>query len=141
MPSMPACVLGYTSTGSREANRMHRPDGTSKDQSVHVGCIARGAKAFCFAALLLGLPVSALPQSGAYSDITGYPVTTANSEPRGITTGPDGALWFAEFAGNKIGRITTAGAITEYLMPTADSGPYESRWGPMARCGLPKTWA
>jgi virginiamycin B lyase len=26
--------------------------------------------------------------------------------PGGITAGPDGALWFAELSGNKIGRIT-----------------------------------
>ena len=32
----------------------------------------------------------------------------------GITAGPDGDLWFTEYSGNKIGRITTAGVITEY---------------------------
>ncbi len=32
--------------------------------------------------------------------------------PVGITTGPDGALWFAERGAGKIGRITTAGDIT-----------------------------
>ena len=35
--------------------------------------------------------------------------------PYGITAGPDGALWFTELIRpDKIGRITTAGAITEY---------------------------
>src|SRR5208282_4401138 len=38
------------------------------------------------------------------------PVPTANSNPRGITPGPDGALWFTEANpessnGNKIGRL------------------------------------
>jgi hypothetical protein len=33
-------------------------------------------------------------QSGAYSNIPEYPVPTADSLPRGITTGPDGALRF-----------------------------------------------
>ena len=28
------------------------------------------------------------------------------SLPRGSTAGPDGNLWFAEYIGNKIGRIT-----------------------------------
>jgi hypothetical protein len=31
-----------------------------------------------------------------------------------MRVGPDGALWFAEQYGNKIGRVTTAGAFTEY---------------------------
>ncbi|MCU0291058.1 MAG: hypothetical protein MUF10_03585, partial [Thermoanaerobaculaceae bacterium] len=39
---------------------------------------------------------------------------TPGSQPQGITTGPDGALWFAEWKGNRIGRITTSGAVTEY---------------------------
>jgi streptogramin lyase len=42
-----------------------------------------------------------------------FPIPTPNSQPLGITPGPDGALWFTENEGNKIGRITTAGAITE----------------------------
>jgi streptogramin lyase len=32
-------------------------------------------------------------------------------------------LWFTENSGNKIGRITTAGAITEYGIPTSASAP------------------
>ena len=31
-----------------------------------------------------------------------------------ITVGPDGALWFTQKSKNAIGRITTAGKITEY---------------------------
>lgn len=34
--------------------------------------------------------------------------------PQGITAGPDGALWFAEWKGGRIGRITTDGVVTEY---------------------------
>jgi hypothetical protein len=34
-----------------------------------------------------------------------------------ITAGPDGNLWFAEYIGNKIGRITPAGVITEFPVP------------------------
>ena len=48
---------------------------------------------------------------------------TAASQPAGITTGADGALWFTERAGTKIGRITTAGVITEFPVPTAASQP------------------
>ena len=34
--------------------------------------------------------------------------------PVNITSGPDGALWFTNYVNNSIGRITTAGAVTEY---------------------------
>ncbi|MEZ5141771.1 MAG: fibronectin type III domain-containing protein [Acidimicrobiales bacterium] len=34
--------------------------------------------------------------------------------PRGITAGPDGALWFTSTANDRIGRITTTGQITTY---------------------------
>jgi streptogramin lyase len=40
------------------------------------------------------------------------------SLPEGITTGPDGALWFANRGNNSIGRITTAGTITNYSDPS-----------------------
>jgi virginiamycin B lyase len=53
-----------------------------------------------------------------------YPIPTAASNPSGIATGPDGALWFTEQAGNKIGRITTNGTITgEVTVPTSGSRP------------------
>jgi streptogramin lyase len=55
-----------------------------------------------------------------------FKVPTANSQPRDITNGADGNRWFTEgteFTGApaKIGRITPAGAITEFE-PTGDDG-------------------
>jgi virginiamycin B lyase len=44
--------------------------------------------------------------------------------------GPDGALWFTEHAGSRIGRITLQGAITEYLVPTRASVPMVIAPGP-----------
>ena len=35
-----------------------------------------------------------------------------NSSPDLITTGPDNALWFVERSTGRLGRITTAGAIS-----------------------------
>jgi virginiamycin B lyase len=35
-------------------------------------------------------------------------------QPAGITAGPDGNIWFTEENGNRIGRITLGGAITEF---------------------------
>ena len=64
-----------------------------------------------------------------------------HSGPSGITAGPDGALWFTEPDGNKIGRITTAGVVTEFTVPTTGSNPSTSRPGRTARCGSPKKTA
>ena len=35
----------------------------------------------------------------------------------------DGALWFSEAAGNRIGRITVDGKVTEFAIPNPDSQP------------------
>src|SRR5688572_7148685 len=51
---------------------------------------------------------------GPQPTITEFPLPTAASLPFGIAPGPDGALWFAEFASARIGRITTAGMISEF---------------------------
>src|SRR5579883_1402047 len=55
--------------------------------------------------------------------------------PTGITTGPDGNLWFTESAGNKIGRMTPSGQIQEFPLPTtcgsaAGCGPAGIASGP-----------
>src|ERR1700733_6051644 len=77
---------------------------------------------------LLVLMLSVCAFSSAQSvTITEYPVSLGAWD---ITTGPDGALWFTENSGNKIGRITTAGAITEYPIPTPSSQPTGITSGP-----------
>jgi hypothetical protein len=40
------------------------------------------------------------------SMFTEFVVPTPHSSPEAITAGPDGALWFTEWEGGKIGRIT-----------------------------------
>ena len=62
--------------------------------------------------------------------VTEFSVPTASGQPRGITAGPDGNVWFTEQNGNKIGRITTAGVITEFSVPTASSQPRGITAGP-----------
>ena len=39
------------------------------------------------------------------------------SSPAGITVGPDGNIWFTEFSGDKVGKITPQGIVTEYDAP------------------------
>ncbi|HTA93345.1 MAG TPA: hypothetical protein VK745_27395 [Polyangiaceae bacterium] len=60
--------------------------------------------------------------TGAAPVLREFPTSDIDG-PQGITTGPDGALWFTEGVGNRIGRITTAGVITEFPVPTPDSNP------------------
>ena len=47
-----------------------------------------------------------------------------------IVTGPDGALWFTDTGNSKIGRMTTAGVVTEYATPTTGSNPHFIIVGP-----------
>jgi streptogramin lyase len=42
-----------------------------------------------------------------------------------IAAGADGNLWFTEKQANVIGRITTAGEITEFALPTAQAFPQD----------------
>src|SRR5262245_62870210 len=44
------------------------------------------------------------------------------SGPFQITSGPDGNLWFTESQSDQIGRISTAGALTEFPLP-ANTNP------------------
>src|SRR5262249_7233379 len=48
---------------------------------------------------------------------------TANAAPTGITAASDGSLWFTERSANKLGRLSSTGVLTEYVVPTANSAP------------------
>lgn len=52
-----------------------------------------------------------------------FAVPTANSQPEGIARGSDGYLYFTEEAGDKIGKMTTAGSFTETALPTGAAAP------------------
>lgn len=68
-------------------------------------------------AVTLGAVAMAAP-AGARS-VTEFPLP-ATSDPRAIVAGPDRALWFTQFGVGKIGRITTGGAASEFLVPSGD---------------------
>ena len=53
--------------------------------------------------------------------ITEYTLPAGDNTPSGITLGPDGAIWFAVSGGSKIGRITTAGAVTGFPLQVSTS--------------------
>ena len=80
----------------------------------------------CAIALLL-LAAADLFGQAPPPTIDQYPVS-GGSLSGGITTGPDGALWFTQI--NQIGRITTAGAVTEYVLPNPLGSPLGITAGP-----------
>jgi len=90
-------------------------------------CATLTAAAALALTALSGVPAVA---NAAVGTITEYPVPTTTSEPRGITVGPDGRLWFAEYYSGKIGRITTGGVIDELTLPTAFAQPLSITTGP-----------
>ena len=59
--------------------------------------------------------------------ITEYPLGPATGGalrgPRGITVGPDGALWFVQVYSGSIGRITVNGVFSEYPLPAIFNQP------------------
>lgn len=72
--------------------------------------------------------------AGAHIRITEFPLPTncgnANSGgciPGALVRGTDGALWFVEMEGKRIGRITTDGKIKEFPVPIF---PYHLVFGP-----------
>jgi len=72
------------------------------------------------ATLAVSLPSTALahPQHNKAKDYS----PEQYAVPADLTTGPDGALdgalWFTEAHGDRIGRVTTKGEVTEYPIPT-----------------------
>ena len=66
--------------------------------------------------------------------ITEFSLAPPNHGPTGITRRPDGNLWFTEIDavhGDRIGRITPAGQITEFSTGiTAGSQPFDITAGP-----------
>jgi virginiamycin B lyase len=59
----------------------------------------------------------------------------------GIVTGPDGNLWVTAGGGNSIFRVTPAGAMTRYVIPTAGSGPSGIAAGPDGNLWFTETGA
>jgi len=94
----------------------------SRRESVLVGVLA------------ISIAAISVPARAQLS-VVEYDLPAAARTVTSLTTGPDGNLWFTEFTGNHIGRITVQGAVTEFAIPTADaqalriaSGPDGNLW-------------
>jgi streptogramin lyase len=71
--------------------------------------------------------------------VTEFELPRPNSGPGDITAGADGSLWFVELGGvmdgievdgNRVGRITTAGEVTEFPIPSPGGTPINIAAGP-----------
>jgi len=66
--------------------------------------------------------------------ITEYALPRSGSLPHRIAKGPDGNMWFTEQTGQRIGRISMAGAIAEFALPAGGNpigiaaGPDGNMW-------------
>jgi virginiamycin B lyase len=70
-----------------------------------------------------GNHVAAIGRITMEGDITLFPMAEAHSAPCGITTGPDGNLWFTDTGRNEIGRISPDGSVARCAIPTPNSAP------------------
>ncbi len=62
--------------------------------------------------------------------VTDFAVPTANADPRGIATAPDGSIWFTEHGASRIGTVTPGigtvipqGSVVEHPTTTSGAGP------------------
>jgi streptogramin lyase len=56
-------------------------------------------------------------------EITEFDIPTANAIAGGITAGPDGNVWFTEYATRKVASISpSSGTVTEFLLPGGTLG-------------------
>jgi virginiamycin B lyase len=71
--------------------------------------------------------------------VTEFELPRPNSGPGDITAGADGATWFVELSGgadglvtdgNRVGRITMRGAVSEFAMPAPGPSPINIAVGP-----------
>lgn len=82
-------------------------------------------------AFVFTLGISRVTPAGVVTD---FPLPGIQSRAAGIAAGPDGALWFTEPGLDRIGRITTSGVVTQFIlaagsMPTGiTAGPDGNLW-------------
>lgn len=97
-----------------------------------MGKTAKGAFAIAAALVLASCSgrTAVLPAHSAATGANTYPNTfsitehdlpTPDSEPLDIVIGPDGNGWFSEYRG-EIGRLTPAGVLTEFPVPSNPQG-------------------
>jgi len=74
-----------------------------------------------------------VPVPGRFANLAGlapfFQSVPIAGRPAGITTGPDGNVWFTVLVGSRIGRVTSSGTLTEFPLG-ANTGPLGITAGP-----------
>ncbi len=78
--------------------------------------------------LLLLICLAALPAYAIDTTIAEFPLPHPQSGIQALASGPDGNVWFITDATRTVGKITPAGAITEY--PLTGGSPWDLTAGP-----------
>jgi streptogramin lyase len=119
-------AVGVASAGAAPVLTWSRGGNTiTSHEFAHAGSGGRAAPRAFPRANSGTAAVTAASTSGV-GRVTIYPGPVG---PSGITAGPDGALWSANFGGNSIGQMTTSGKYTNYTSSMID-GPEDIAAGP-----------
>src|SRR5439155_25352944 len=109
------------------ANAKAGPKARSVSRLVLVATVASQALVFAAEAAPAGAaPAVALPAAttGTITEFRPAGISqTATSDPLGITTGPDGNLWFTDQSHSLIAKMTPSHAVTEYPTPSGNGAP------------------
>jgi streptogramin lyase len=135
-------MVGIADGGAMAAGAMHEPRplpvpavlvGTARSVSAsllgRLACVAVALALSATPALAAKCANGVCAQdaaAGLGGAFSGFPLSPGSRAGQGITTGPDGNVWFVEtnsnsFAISKIGRITPSGTIREFPLPTLES--------------------
>ena len=71
-------------------------------------------------ALIAVIATASLSTIATAQQIVEYPPIAGNVRPSSIVLGPDGNYWFTEIFGDKVGRVTPAGVVTEFVIHALD---------------------
>ena len=104
----------------QDRGRTRRPEGPRRALVLFVTVVAAIPPAM-LSFLGLGAATASHAHAAANPGFTEFPLTSGYDRPLEIALGPDGNLWFTELTGPNIGRITTAGTITEFPVPSNSS--------------------
>src|SRR5512139_421740 len=91
------------------------------EERGRIGCASGFRRALISVGVVFGTGVG-LPGLAPAQTIEEFVVPTSDAYSWAIAAGPDGNLWFTEQMGNRIGRITPAGVIAEFSLPTTPYG-------------------
>ncbi len=81
----------------------------------------------------VGRPGRVRQTTGDIPALTIYPAPVG----WGVTSGPDGNVWFTAPGSDSVGRMTPSGGVSLFPLPTSTRGPATSSPVPTATCGSP----